>query len=448
MIPRKFSTLIGGVALTVALAAPALAQDATVEVVADGLNNPRGVKIADDGSVYVVEAGTAGDECIGEGDEAFCFGLTGAVTRVSDDGSERVLEGLPSAGMGPETGGVSDVAMTADGSMYLIMNLGADPAERAGMPEGMANAGWLMRVADDGTLEPVADVAAFESTNDPDAEMGGELDSNPYGITATDGGIAVADAGGNDVLLVGDDGSVSLLAVIAPTLHEFSAEALAAMGPPPEGEGEAPPAEGEGEAAPADGMVPIPVQAVPTSITVGPDDALYVGQLTGGPFPVGGANVYRIVAGAEPEVYASGFTNIMGLGFGPDGTLYVAEMVHDGLMTVFAGGEDGPPPVGAVLSVAPGGGEPTLVASGDRLMALGGLAVDADGAVYVSTGAIMGPGGGTLVKIDPVTTPGERPGPTRGTTARPLRRAVVLCPGVQRCRWRKLGQSERSRSGA
>ena len=42
-----------------------------------------------------------------------------------------------------------------------------------------------------------------------------------------------------------------------------------------------------------------------------------------------------------------------------------------------------------------------MVATGEQLMALGGLDVDADGAVYVSTGTIMGPGGGSLVKITP-----------------------------------------------
>ena len=55
----------------------------------------------------------------------------------------------------------------------------------------------------------------------------------------------------------------------------------------------------------------IPMQAVPTTVTRGPDGALYVGQLTGFPFPVGGANVYRIGPGGQPQVFASGFTNII-----------------------------------------------------------------------------------------------------------------------------------------
>lgn len=392
-IPRRYGAVLGTMVMTVALAAPALAQDPQIDVLAEGLNNPRGVKVAADG-VYVVEAGVGGDTCLGEG--AMCYGPSGAVLRVTPDGVERLVEGLTSSAEGPESGGVSDSAIAADGSLYLIMNLGRDPAMRAELPEDFASAGWLMKVGPDGSVEPVADVAAFESANDPDAELGGAVDSNPYGIVATEAGIAVADAGANDVLLVADDGSVTLLGVLGPTVHEFSGADLAAMGPPPEGEGELPPV--GGEAPPADAMIPIPVEAVPTSLTVGPDGALYVGELTGGPFPVGGASVWRLADG-EATQYATGFTNIMGLGFAPDGTLYVAEMVHEGLMTVFAGGDT--PPIGAVMSVPPGGGEPTLVATGEQLMALGGLAVDGDGAVYVSTGTIMGPGGGALLRITP-----------------------------------------------
>jgi hypothetical protein len=37
------------------------------------------------------------------------------------------------------------------------------------------------------------------------------------------------------------------------------------------------------------------MQAVPTSVAVAPDGAYYVGQLTGFPFPVGGARVFRVV---------------------------------------------------------------------------------------------------------------------------------------------------------
>lgn len=418
---RRSIAIAGTALLLTTLGVPAAAQGPTLEVIADGLNVPRGVSIADDGSIYVAEAGAAGDDCLetnlGDVQGGFCYGPTGAIVRIADGSVERVIEGLPSTLAGPDMGGVSDVAVAADGSIYLVMNLGADPAVRADFPEELAFAGHLVKADADGNLEPVADVAAFETEANPDAAFDGPVDSNPYGIAMVDGGVAVADAGGNSVVRVADDGSVSLIAVLPLTLNEFPAEALAAMGPPPAAqeetdpvadgsapEGEGAPAEGEagapaeGEAPPPGAMVEIPVQAVPTSVAVGPDGALYVGELTGGPFPVGGAAVWRIAEGEEPTRYATGFSAIMDIDFGPDGTLYVAELVHGGLMSVFAGGQ---PPIGAVMSVAPGGGEPTMVHSGPELMAPGGLAVDDEGAIYVSTGTVMEPGAGAVVRITP-----------------------------------------------
>ena len=366
--------------------------------------------MAADGSIYVAEAGIGGEACMEGPQGEICYGPSGAVTRIADGSSTRVLEGLPSAGAPPEFGGISDVAVNDDGGLVLVMNLGGDPAVREGFPPEMATAGWLVNAAADGTLTPWVDVAAFEAANDPDAELGGLVDSNPFGIAAVEDGYLVADAGANALLHVATDGTVSVAAVFPPAMHEFSTAALAAMGPPPEGEGapveeapasgapaeEAPAEEAPASGPPADVMVEVPVQAVPTSVTVGPDGAYYVGQLTGGPFPVGGASVWRVVPGEDPTEYATGFTNIMGLGFAPDGTLYVAELVHEGLMNVFAGTGA---PVGAVLAVPPGGGEGQIVATGEQFMALGGLDVDDSGAVYVSTGT-LGPGG-TVVKITP-----------------------------------------------
>jgi len=149
MMSRKSSAVVGAAFLTVALAVPTMAQEPTVEVLADGLNNPRGVKVADDGSIYVAEAGFGGDTCLGEGAEAMCYGPTGSVVRVTPDGVERVVEVLNSGASGPEAGGASDTAIAADGTLYVVINLGADPASRADMPEAFANAGptqrWVVR---------------------------------------------------------------------------------------------------------------------------------------------------------------------------------------------------------------------------------------------------------------------------------------------------------------
>ena len=436
MVRGRTTALVGAALLTAALASPAAAQEPTIETVVSGLATPRGVTIAADGTVYVAEAGSSGEQCVGEGADQMCMGPSGGVSRIVDGAAERVVDGLLSVGAGPEVLGISDVTVAEDGSMIIVMNSGGDPADRAGFgPEAASVAGWLLRASADGTVEPWVDVAAYESEANPEPTL---LDSNPYSITAVEGGYVVADAGANALLMVTGDGTISTVAVFPPFEALFPAEVLAAMGPPPEGEGgppaaessapaesaapaEAPaesaaPAEAPAEsaapgrrpaaesAAPADGgapaegeMVPLMVEAVPTSVVVGPDGALYMGQLTGGPFPIGGASVWRVTTdGAEPTKYAEGFTNIIDIAFGPDGTLYVAEIVHEGLGAVFGGGAA---PIGAVLSVPPGGGEPTLIVSDERVMAPGGIAVDADGAIWLSTNTLPAGADGQLVKI-------------------------------------------------
>lgn len=79
---------------------------------------------------------------------------------------------------------------------------------------------------------------------------------------------------------------------------------------------------------------------VPTSITVGPDGALYVAELSAIPYPTGYSRVIRIadpeattgfdgqIPSGEPQVYASGFSQINGLSFDGQGNLYVLEYLN------------------------------------------------------------------------------------------------------------------------
>ena len=73
------------------------------------------------------------------------------------------------------------------------------------------------------------------------------------------------------------------------------------------------------------------MQAVPTAAAKGPDGAIYVSQLTGFPFPVGGASIWRIVPGHAPTKYATGLTNVTDLAFGRDGSLYAVQITDQGL---------------------------------------------------------------------------------------------------------------------
>ena len=79
----------------------------------------------------------------------------------------------------------------------------------------------------------------------------------------------------------------------------------------------------------------IPAQAVATSIAIGPDGAYYMGELKGFPAPVGESRIWRVKpsarharCGTSPDctVVADGFTSIVDLTFGWDGTLHVVEL--------------------------------------------------------------------------------------------------------------------------
>jgi glucose/arabinose dehydrogenase len=85
------------------------AQAATVETVARGLDNPRGVAVAPDGSVFVASAGHGGNQCEGEG--AQCAGFTSRIVRYNGSRARTYARCVISA-LGPD----GTFALGADGS--------------------------------------------------------------------------------------------------------------------------------------------------------------------------------------------------------------------------------------------------------------------------------------------------------------------------------------------
>ena len=302
---------------------------------------------------------------------------------MNDGTTEQLGGGLTSLAdpTGMFAGGPTDVAMGADGDLYTIVGLGADPAERDAVGGPAAGLGHLYKLADDGTWTDVADVSAYEGTANPD---GAQIDSNPYGIAVDGDTVLVADAGGNDLLAVAADGTVSTVAV-------FPVEMVPA---PP-------------DAGLPEGSL-MPMDAVPTSVKVGPDGAWYVSQLTGYPFPVGGAKIWRLddmngdgdaMDDGEMSVYAEGLTAVVGISFDSNGNLYAVEIAKHGL----GAAESAPPDdteavTGAVIKIAPDGTQ-TEVAS-DGLILPGGVTVGDDGSLYVSNFSVF-PEMGQIVHIMP-----------------------------------------------
>ena len=211
--------------------------------------------------------------------------------------------------------------------------------------------------------------AAYAAANNPDHGAGpgpaaGDppIDSDPYAITPYNGGFAVADAAGNDLLYVNPAGQISLLAVF-PTETQTSLPGDFGPGP-----------------------VTVPSQAVPTSVVVGPDGALYVGQLNGAPSRPGLARVFRVVPGHAPTIYASGFTFITDLAFDPQGRLVVLEADKAGL--------DDPSQrtLGAVIRVEKNGVHDEIASAG--VVFATGMAIAKDGTIYLSLFGVFPAGSG------------------------------------------------------
>lgn len=359
---RTVTVLATAVAATLSTPWAAHAESG-VTVIASGLDNPRGLAFAPNGSLFVAEAGLGGPgPCFpGPEGEDVCFGATGAITQVKHGVQRRVVTGLPSIAA-PGGGGAigpSDVAFRG-GTAYFTVGLGADPAVRENiLPAlGQEASGWVVR-DHSRDWKQVADIAGFEAAENPDL---GHLDSNPNSLAATHRGFMVADAGGNSVVFTQLDGRVSLVT----TFPEQLVDAPPFLGLPPGSK--------------------MPAESVPTSVVRGPDGAFYVGELTGFPFQKGAARVWRLRPGHDPEVFASGFTNIIDIGFAGR-TLYVLEIAHNGLLS----GD----PTGALIRVDRDGGKHLVMSDG--LIMPGGLALFG-GAAYVSNCGVC-PGGGEVLRI-------------------------------------------------
>lgn len=350
----------------------ALANTQATEVIATGLNNPRGLNFGLEGALYVAEAGSGGPGLCAEGPEGLrCYGTTASITRIEVRGGAitRVATGLPSLATvdGSFAIGAHDISFQGRGNAAITIGFAGDPAARTVDfgPEG-ASLAHLARMNASGNWNLEQDLGAYEAETNP---TGDEEDSNPYGILALSGKEIVADAGANALNQVIANGAISTLAVFpnrmvdAPPFLEL----------PP--------------------GTQIPMDAVPTSVALGPDGHYYVGQLTGFPFPVGEANVYRVPAqGGTPEVYAGGFTAVIDVAFGPDGSLYVLELAKNGLLDAFIFNDW----TGALIRVAPDGTR-TEIAEG-ALYAPGGVAVDSDGTLYVTNNSIFS-GLGQVIRI-------------------------------------------------
>lgn len=212
-----------------------------------------------------------------------------------------------------ELPGVTDMAPIGGGSMWAVTGGGEGDLD------------FKLFLARRGRARPIADLLAFEEKFNPD---GGVIESNPFDVATLSGRKAlVADAAGNDLLIVDRKGNVDWVATFPQELVSTDdiKELVGCPNPPPEFE----------EICDLPPMMP--ADPVPTGVTIGKDGAYYVGELKGFPAPRNESRVWRIEPGTRHakcgtpasrgcKVVADGFTSIIDLNVGRHGTIYVTEL--------------------------------------------------------------------------------------------------------------------------
>jgi hypothetical protein len=361
---RRIAAVIacGAIAIFGWLLSTAGAVPPGAETVMTGLDNPRGIVFGpsrggdddDDGgrsTLYVAEAGEGGaGPCVvippPPPRPPLCYGPTGAISQWRRGVQSRIVTGLPSNAPpgGGEATGPHDISLR--GGMFVTLGLGMNPALRADFGPGGSDFGKLVRIRGNG-WRAVADLAAYEAANNPD---GGPPDSNPYGLLRVGGAHYVTEGGGNTLLRVRQNGSISTVAVLPSR---------------PQGRD---------------------TDSVPTVVVRGPDRNLYVGEATGFPFPPLMARIYRIVGGTA-QIWQTGFTMIVDMVFARDGTLYVLE---------FSTGTPGQVPPGSIVRVEPNGARSIAVTGLEQPTS---LAFGPDCKLYVTNRATS-PDIGEVLRFD------------------------------------------------
>jgi hypothetical protein len=359
LVHRRITVGVAVGLLCLSLAPTATATSPTVSVLASGLDNPRGIVVSSSGRVLVAVTGA------------------GKVLAIKDGKVTTVASGLPAL-RSPEgeVTGVVNVAVR-DGKVTAAIG---------GGPQTVNPRFDTVICLREHSSRVLGDLQAFRNTHPDSTDLDqppNPTDSNAYGLAAISRKrFLVTDAAGNELDLIGPTGRIRRVA-------KFPNELISTSHLPPE------------FGIPPDIM--LPAEAVPTSVAVGPDGWWYVSELKGFPFTPGASRIWRISPSArnvvcDPTathgpctVFADGLTSVTGIDFGPDGSLYVVEIVKDGVLNLFLGGDI----TGALIRIKDG--VRTELVPG-QLHAPDDVAVGGDGTIYV-TNLSISPDGGQVLAI-------------------------------------------------
>ena len=327
---------------------------ATVSVFTTGLDNPRGLKFGPDGNLYVAEGGPGGTnstvgQCVQVPDEIGPYlgsPTGGRITRIDANGDSSVVtDTFPSSQTNATTGslvsGVADVAFIGN-TLYALIAGGGCSHGVPSIPNGIA------RVEANGAWTLIADLSAFQMAHPvahPDLEDF-EPDGTWYSMVAVRGDLYAVEPNHGEIVKITTDGGVSRVV-------DFSAS--------------------QGH-------------AVPTALTY--KGNFYLGNLGVFPQAIGSSKVWKMTPSGQLKVDATGFDMVLGVTFDNRARMYVLEMS--------AGSPAPVPGTGRITRVDPNGAK-TIVA--DHLLFPTGMTFGPDGNLYVSNGGIVGPGGGSILKV-------------------------------------------------
>ena len=318
-----------------------------VTVLASNIAYPRGLKFGPDGYLYVAMAGFGGPNsttCVQVIPPVGPYkgGNTSKIIKISKSGTVSVVaDHLPSSknALGFTTG-AADIEFIGN-TLYALL-VGGCSHGNADYPSSV-----LKINQQNGTFSVVADLSAYTHTHPVAApEIDDfEPDGDPYSMINIGGVLYAIEPNHGEMVKVTTSGTVT-------RVIDFSAHYQ---------------------------------HIVPTSVTHFDDD-FYVGNLNTFPLVAGSSSIYEVSPDGEVEIFATGFTGILGVAFDKEHRLYVLE--------TSAGG--GPTPgTGRVVRINENKSRNVIV---DKLNFPTGMTFGSDGALYISdTG--FGPPTGKILKV-------------------------------------------------